>query len=501
MANQYSADVPKGFNVPKQVRLDSITGIQNEAALKNLGTGNNLAFKYYDGLKIYCKDEKKEYIWRQVVGSETGLLTTHFVYPTYPAIDGINYSGKSFNFFEVNNTTIVVDGSETKINAGTNITKSGTGTTLDPYVISANFTPSQTIIEEGTNVSIDGEGTSSEPYVINVDLSNLGIVKTVNNQVTAPDQTLSLINSETSGKVLTTKEYVQSIVPATPNGSETIINPGTNITIAGNGTVATPYVINTNITNSNIYTGTSPTTLKVGGLEIGTNISGQSYDAIIQSMLAPYILPTISLFTMSGQSQTVESGTVIEGVETFINTFTQIQNILNNSLKIFYNTTEIANNLSISTLTSTTSTIDVPLINLIGNNTNYSFKSKIIATDSNETEIESPLFTIVSRYKQFFGNVTNFPTNSTEVRALVNNNFANINSWTTPVVNTTKFSVSIPATKSLISVITANFENITSSFVLNTFNVNDLGGTPISYKTYNYQSSLPLNLTLTITTS
>jgi hypothetical protein len=204
---------------------------------------------------------------------------------------------------------------------------------------------------------------------------------------------------------------------------------------------------------------------------------------------------------MSGQSQTVESGTVIEGVETFINTFTQIQNILNNSLKIFYNTTEIANNLSISTLTSTTSTIDVPLINLIGNNINYPFKSKIIATDSNETEIESPLFTIVSRYKQFFGNVTNFPVNSTEVRALVNNNFANTNSWTTPVVSTTRFSVSIPATKSLVSVITANFENITSSFVLNTFNVNDLGGTPISYKTYNYQSSLPLNLTLTITTS
>ena len=103
MANEYSADVPKGFNVPKQVRLDSITGIQNEETLKNLGSGNNLAFKYYDGLKVYCKDEKKEYIWRQVVGSETGLLTTHFVYPTYPSIDGIDYSGKSFNFFLVTN--------------------------------------------------------------------------------------------------------------------------------------------------------------------------------------------------------------------------------------------------------------------------------------------------------------------------------------------------------------------------------------------------------------
>lgn len=74
MTNQYSADVPKGFNVPKQVRLDSITGIQNEDTLKDLGSNDNLAFKYYEGLKIYCKDEKTEYVWRQVVGSETGTI-------------------------------------------------------------------------------------------------------------------------------------------------------------------------------------------------------------------------------------------------------------------------------------------------------------------------------------------------------------------------------------------------------------------------------------------
>ena len=59
MTNEYSADIPKGLNVPKQVRLDSITSIQNENTLKNLGSGNNLAFKYYEGLKVYCKDEKK----------------------------------------------------------------------------------------------------------------------------------------------------------------------------------------------------------------------------------------------------------------------------------------------------------------------------------------------------------------------------------------------------------------------------------------------------------
>lgn len=108
MANQYSADVPKGFNVPKQVRLDSITGVQNELTLKNLGTGNNLAFKYYEGLKVYCKDEKTEYIWREVIGSETGLLDTAFTYPTYSPVDGVDYSGKTFNFFLIPNSNNII---------------------------------------------------------------------------------------------------------------------------------------------------------------------------------------------------------------------------------------------------------------------------------------------------------------------------------------------------------------------------------------------------------
>ena len=173
MANQYSADVPKGFNVPKQVRLDSITGVQNELTLKNLGYGNNLAFKYYEGLKIYCKDEKTEYVWREVIGSETGLLTTHFVYPTYSPVDGINYSGKSFNFFLVTNSNAQPpDGSETKLIEGSNITITGTGTILDPYEISSNSEISETYIEEGDNITITGSGIISDPYIVTADLTD-----------------------------------------------------------------------------------------------------------------------------------------------------------------------------------------------------------------------------------------------------------------------------------------------------------------------------------------
>lgn len=256
MANQYSADVPKGFNVPKQVRLDSITGIQNEITLKNLGSGNNLAFKYYEGLKVYCKDEKTEYVWREVIGSETGLLTTHFVYPTYPSIDGVDYSGKSFNFFLVTNNGTSANGSETKINSGTNTTVTGLGTIASPYVINSTDTVangSETKINEGDNITITGNGTQSTPYIINADLTDLGIIKTVNNEVISPTQSLSIINNELTGKVLVTKEYVQSIIPSTPDGSETKLNPGDNITITGSGTISNPYIINSITSEGVVY--------------------------------------------------------------------------------------------------------------------------------------------------------------------------------------------------------------------------------------------------------
>jgi len=253
MANQYSADVPKGFNVPKQVRLDSITGIQNEETLKDLGAGNSLAFKYYEGLKVYCKDEKTEYIWREVEGVETGLLDTHFVYPTYSAVDGIDYSGKSFNFFLIPNNTEPADGSETKLIEGANVTITGTGTTLDPYEISSSFEVTETFIEEGDNITITGIGTEVDPYIVNADLTDLGIVKTVGNEVIAPGQTLSIINNELTGKVLATKEYVESVIPSTPDGSETKLNAGDNITITGTGTTLNPYIINSNGENNPVY--------------------------------------------------------------------------------------------------------------------------------------------------------------------------------------------------------------------------------------------------------
>ena len=241
-----------------------------------------------------------------------------------------------------------------------------------------------------------------------------------------------------------------------------------------------------------------------GGKTLGKYTNGQTipsagltFEAVMNDIAIEYLTPLFTLFSITSSSATVESGTIISGSNTFAFSILYSQNVNLNSLSIFYESTTLATGLAVVS----PATVNIsPAINLVGNGTTYNFKGT--AVNTNSVTFTSANSTVTSRYKQFFGNVaTTFPTNSAEVRALSGNNFANINSWVTPVVSTTKFSFSIPDTKTITSVITANFENITSSFILSTFTVNDAGGNPIGYKTYNYSSDLPLNLTLTITVS
>ena len=97
------------------------------------------------------------------------------------------------------------DGSETKVNAGSNVTVTGSGTTADPYVIAATggsaADGSETKVNAGSNVTVTGSGTTADPYVI----------------------------AATGGSAA--------------DGSETKVNAGANITVTGSGTTADPYVI------------------------------------------------------------------------------------------------------------------------------------------------------------------------------------------------------------------------------------------------------------------
>jgi hypothetical protein len=107
---------------------------------------------------------------------------------------------------------------------------------------------------------------------------------------------------------------------------------------------------------------------------------------------------------------------------------------------------------------------------------------------------------ISGQYRQFFGGATNPVTTSADVRALAGNNFANNNSFQI-YIGTTRFVLAIPVTKSIVSIITSNFENITLNFTQADFNVLDAGSNPIPYKIFTFVSGTPLNLNATVTLS
>lgn len=96
-----------GLRIQSQIPLDVKEYSLSENDLKNLGTGNNLAFTYTKGLVVYCVQEGRRWEWREVKPGEenTGLLSNDFVYPDGVITFGINYGLKSFNFFPY-----VVDG-------------------------------------------------------------------------------------------------------------------------------------------------------------------------------------------------------------------------------------------------------------------------------------------------------------------------------------------------------------------------------------------------------
>jgi len=94
-------NITAGLNITTQIPLDVKKYAKDEATLAYLGVSNNLAFTYHDQLIVTCLEEKTTWIWREVETGEenTGLVTLDFTYPTIPEIYGIDYSGKTYNFF------------------------------------------------------------------------------------------------------------------------------------------------------------------------------------------------------------------------------------------------------------------------------------------------------------------------------------------------------------------------------------------------------------------
>ena len=219
------ADIPVGLRVPAQVPLDAKLYIADEASLMNLGISNNLAFTYYEGMIVYCVLERRRYEWRVGGIGEVGLLPIGFTYPNPLIVNGVDYSGKTFNFFIIiQNLTIGNVGLGTSWYKGFNIP--------------GNIHEFKTFTSVGLQIS----STINTVNIENKSGTNLGSG--------APGY--KGINSSTQLHEFRTFKSMNPAISVTQVGDEvqfnatfynTIVQAGTGITVTGAGTAVSPYIV------------------------------------------------------------------------------------------------------------------------------------------------------------------------------------------------------------------------------------------------------------------
>jgi hypothetical protein len=234
-----------------------------------------------------------------------------------------------------------------------------------------------------------------------------------------------------------------------------------------------------------VYNGTSPTTTTVGGLSSGTSITGQTLADIIESIVAPYVDPAFSAFSISGQSSTVEVGTTLSGSKTFTWTLSANSGVV--STIDLYDITAGATLLA-GTANDGSQAQTITTIQLNANASTQSWRG-IANNTSPVGTVNSSAFTVTSRYYRFYGPSASLPTTSAEVRALPSSAFHTGSTTFTLETGTaeTKFIVALPPGVTISSVVDVDALNavITSEYVLTgTISVTDAGGTSRIYNLY-----------------
>jgi hypothetical protein len=132
------------------------------------------------------------------------------------------------------------------------------------------------------------------------------------------------------------------------------------------------------------------------------------------------------------------------------------------------------------------STISSTNHNPTSSNTATSIRYRVKVVDDYTTSYSS-ISTVSFGYLIFYGPSSSAPTTSANVRALPSRLFTTGNNTFTLNTGSTEinFTVAIPSTETISQVLDLEVNaNVTSQYVNNNFNVDDAGGTAISYNVY-----------------
>jgi hypothetical protein len=171
------------------------------------------------------------------------------------------------------------------------------------------------------------------------------------------------------------------------------------------------------------YTGSPTTTVAVGGLSAGTNISSLTISEIIESIVSPYVAPSFSSFSIN-QSSPLEVGASISGSKSFSFGFSQAGNVKPNSVEILD-----ANNVVLGTFAVNGSPASINIGNIqLTSPGSYSWKAR--ATNTQNAVFNSGNATVSWSWRLYHGTSNNGTLTEANIKALANSSLTTSRSAT-----------------------------------------------------------------------
>lgn len=221
---------------------------------------------------------------------------------------------------------------------------------------------------------------------------------------------------------------------------------------------------------------------------------GKTVKEVIEMAVIEYMTPSFSTFT-TVLEQIYEVSVEISGSTRFFLQYNNIQNISPNTLTI----KDLTSNIELLTNSSIQSIkyVDIGIIKKYSNRDINQWRAYF--KDTNNITYESPIISVIWKYKTFHGSVDNLPVTSNDVRSL-NQIWESENNFQI-LLNKTKYTIAVIKDKSILSIITQNNEPIKSNFIKRPQTLNiKLGDsvTTAEYDIYDFESGTVMNLTANV---
>jgi len=254
------------------------------------------------------------------------------------------------------------------------------------------------------------------------------------------------------------------------------------------------------VSTSSRYTNENEVPITVGGIEAGFTFENKTIAQMFDMLLYPYQHPAFStfyLYPVYGSEAFIEVGLLIPSIKRFDWSTSNPDNIVANTVKIFYMFDGVGYPSAFLPNTGT-ATIDD------GIEITYAVPATLqfgITADNNQQGVLTNNFTrefyVSWKYKVFHGVVSSTPTTSGHIRALEGLFYTNSFVIT---LSLSKYVIAVPDDKSLSQVKTSTTEDITSRFQISYIDVVLADGVSTkTYKVYTLTTVEPLNTWATVT--